>query len=151
MEISMRQYSCFEFAGLTRDRGCQSGRDDSVQHAVALLDPCAVQNSKPRGPERAFRPLELLALSFVGSGPSRLEEAPQLLQLRRAKRGADLLPKRLSIPVRRVGQVVRYQDPDAPGRQRPQQLGVALEEHAEVAWQRPCRQIQEQIRPAVVA
>ena len=44
---------CFEFAGLTRDRSRQSGRDDRVEHAVALLDPGAVQNPKPRGPEGA--------------------------------------------------------------------------------------------------
>src|SRR5262249_15570736 len=134
MEVPMRQYPCVEFARLTRNRGRQSRRDDGVQHAIALLDPGTVQNPKPRGPERALRPVELLVFLFRGSGPPRLEEPPQLLQLRRSKRRPDLLAKRLSIPVRRVGQVVRYQDSDAPGRHRPQQLGVALEEHAEVGW-----------------
>ena len=37
MEIPMHQFACFEFAGLTRDRSRQSGRDDRVQNAVALL------------------------------------------------------------------------------------------------------------------
>ena len=78
MEIPMRQYARFEFAGLTRDRSRQSRRDDSVQHAVALLDPGAVQNPKPWGPERAFRAIELSVFSF-GSGPACLEEPPQLL------------------------------------------------------------------------
>ena len=79
MEIPMHQFACFEFAGLTRDRSRQSGRDDRVQDAVALLDPGAVENPKPRGPERAFRAIELSVFSFAGSGPPCLEEPPQLL------------------------------------------------------------------------
>ena len=79
MEISMRQYACLEFAGLTRDGGRQSGRDDSVQHSVPLLDPGTVQNPKPRGRERAFCAVELPVFSFAGSGPPRLEEPPKLL------------------------------------------------------------------------
>ena len=79
MEIPMHQFACLEFAGLTRDRSRQSGRDDGIQHAVALLDPGAVQNPKPRGRERAFCAVELPVFSFAGSGPPRLEEPPKLL------------------------------------------------------------------------
>ena len=79
MEIPMRQDAGLEFAGLARDRSRQSRRDDSVQHAVALLDPGAVQDPKPRGPERPFRTVELPVFAFAGSGPPRLEEPPQLL------------------------------------------------------------------------
>ena len=96
------------------------------------------RSRRDRAPETAGSPNARFARSnssssrLLRSGPPCLEEPPQLFQLRRAKRAADLLPKRIVVTAHRVGQVVRYQEADGPSRQRPRQLRVALEEHAEV-------------------
>src|SRR3954471_9419514 len=151
MEVSMCKCSRLKFACLTRDRRSQSGRHDSIQDAVTILCPGAVQDTKSRASEGPPSALEALNFLFPGSGPPSLEEPPQLLQLRRTQRRTDLLAKGVPIPVGCSGQMVRNQNPNGPGRQRAQQLGVPLEEHAEVGRQWSRRKVKKHERLAVVA
>src|SRR3954466_184834 len=151
MEVSMCKCPRLEFACLTRDRRRQSGRHDSIQDAVTLLCPGAVQDTESRASEGPPSALEALNFLFAGSGPPHLEEPSQLLQLRRTQRCSDLLAKRVPIPVGCAGQMVRNQNPNGPGRQRAQQLGVPLEEHAEVGWQRSRRKVKKHECLAIAA
>src|SRR3954469_8755559 len=151
MQVTMCKCSRLKFACLTRDRRGQSGRHDSIQDAVTLLCPGAVQDTESRASEGPPGALEALNLLFAGAGAPHLEEPPQLLQLRGTQRRSDLLAKGVPIPVGCAGQMVRNQNPNGPGRQRAQQLGVPLEEHAEVGRQRSRRQIKKDERLAVVA
>src|SRR4051812_45033967 len=151
MQVTMCKCSRLKFACLTRDRRSQSGRHDSIQDAVTLLCPGAVQDTESRASEGPPSALEALNFLFAGSGPPSLEEPPQLLQLRRTQRRTHLLAKGVPISVGCSGQIVRNQNQNGPGRQRAQQLGVPLEEHAEVGRQRLRRQIKKDKRLAVVA
>ena len=82
--------------------------------------------------ERAFRAVELPVFSLCWIRTAVPRRTTAALVAASGEEGRHLLLKRFLIAVRRVGQVVRYQEADGPSWQRPQQLGVALEEHAEV-------------------
>jgi len=71
MKVSIRQCPRLECARLSRDCRRQSRGDDSVQDAVTMLNPGAIEDSKSRCSERPFRAIEPLVVSFTESGPSR--------------------------------------------------------------------------------
>src|SRR5262249_41006326 len=115
MKVSIRQCPRLECARLSRDCRRQSRGDDSVQDAVTMLDPGAIEDPKSRGSERPFRTIEPLVVSFAEPSTSRFEEPPQLLQLGGPQRRPDLFPESVAIPRRGVRQVVRDEHANGPG------------------------------------
>ena len=106
MQIPVCQCARLESPRLPCDRGCQRARDDSIQGAVSLFDPCAIQRAKTRRAEGPSRPFE----SFVAVRfrvPPRLEEPPKFIQLRWSEWSADLLSKGVLVAIRRAKQVMR--------------------------------------------
>src|SRR6185295_17027121 len=102
--------------------------------------PYAIQRSKTRCAKGASCAFESLIAPSVRAPPC-LEEPPQFVQLRRAKRHSDLFPKRIVVTTGRVKQVMRNQNPHRPRRKLSEQFRVMLEEHPEIDRHWPCRQV----------
>jgi len=150
MQIFVRQHGRLKLSRLSRDRIGKRGRDYRVERTVSLFDPYAIQRSKTRcakGPSCAFESLIAPRLR----APPCLEEPPQFVQLRRAKRHSDLLPKGIVVTTGRVHQVVRNENAHRPRRKRSEQLRVAFEEHSEIDRHWPCRQVHKHVRATVFA
>ena len=136
MEVPVRQQTPIPLPGVPRDRVLQHWRRGGIEHTVALLEPGPIQHAKTGGMKRTRRLLVPLvaARRFLFSG---VEIPAQFVEMGRSKRGANLLPERISISGSGIGQVVRDDHPQRPRGQRAEQLRVPLEEHSEIDGDRP--------------
>src|SRR5262245_5418174 len=101
MQIPVCQLARLKLPGLPCDRGGQRARDDGIQGAVSVLDPCAVQRAKTRRAKGASRAFESLIAAHFGT-PSRLEEPSKFIQLRWPKWRAELLSKGVLVAISRM-------------------------------------------------